>query len=90
MYGAILGDICGSIFERYNCKTENPQEIDLINERCRFTDDTVMTIATATAILGDGNYQQQYLNWGRGFLHAGYGGTFRRWLEAENPRPYNS
>ena len=46
MYGAIIGDICGSIYEFNNFKTENPTEIPLIDARYFFTDDTVLTCIT--------------------------------------------
>jgi hypothetical protein len=32
MYGALTGDICGSIYEWDNRKTETPEEIDLIDD----------------------------------------------------------
>jgi ADP-ribosylglycohydrolase len=50
LYGAALGDICGSIYKHKNRKTENPCEIDLIDERCHFTDDTVLTAAVAHVV----------------------------------------
>lgn len=42
MIGAIAGDIIGSVYERYPIKTK---DFPLFHPRCRFTDDTVMTIA---------------------------------------------
>jgi hypothetical protein len=30
MYGAIIGDICGSIYEFRNFKTDNPADIPII------------------------------------------------------------
>ena len=42
MYGAILGDIIGSPYERHNIKSK---DFPLFSKRSRFTDDTVMTIA---------------------------------------------
>ena len=49
LYGAVIGDICGSIYEFNNCKTDRPEEIELINDKCYFTDDTVLTVAIADA-----------------------------------------
>lgn len=46
MPGAIVGDIAGSRFEIRNIKTK---EFELFNEYCRFTDDSVMTIAVGSA-----------------------------------------
>ena len=48
MIGAIAGDIIGSRFEFDNINTK---DFELFNEECSFTDDTVMTIAVADAIL---------------------------------------
>ena len=50
LYGAVIGDICGSIYEFSNWRTDNPAEINLINDSCYFTDDTVLTAALADAI----------------------------------------
>lgn len=98
MYGAILGDIIGSPYEFRHCiKTKN---FPLFCERSRFTDDTVMTVAVASALLKAGknvelniiraNVQEEMQRWGRRYPYAGYGGAFRRWLTEENPQPYNS
>ena len=48
MYGAFIGDIVGSKYEFYNIKTK---EFPLFSEGCGYTDDTIMTAATAKAIL---------------------------------------
>ncbi len=48
MLGAIAGDVIGSVHERRPTKTTR---LTLFDERCRVTDDTVMTVATARAIL---------------------------------------
>jgi ADP-ribosylglycohydrolase len=90
MYGAILGDILGSIYEFHNRKTKNPETIDLFNPDCFFTDDTVLTVAVAAAILNGGTYQKMTLTWARDFPSAGYGGGFRRWFDGDNHKPYNS
>lgn len=56
MYGAIIGDICGSAYEWYNMKTVHPYDIPLDKQGSDFTDDTVLTIAIAEACLGDRDY----------------------------------
>ena len=50
MYGAILGDIIGSPYEfdQNNIKTT---DFELFSERSEFTDDSIMTLATAIAII---------------------------------------
>lgn len=87
MYGAILGDIIGSTREGKPLKTENFQ---LFMPGSRATDDTVMTIATADAILNNKDYGKCYWYWGNKYPNAGYGGSFRKWLHSNNPGPYNS
>jgi len=48
MIGAIIGDIVGSRFELNNIKTK---DFDLFNDECRITDDSVLTLAIAKAIM---------------------------------------
>ena len=87
LYGAIAGDIIGSWYEGNNVKTKNFPLFPLFAE---FTDDTVLTVATADALMNHIPYADAYRKWGRLFPHAGYGGSFRRWLASPNPAPYNS
>lgn len=102
MYGAILGDIIGAPYEFYpRIKTkEFPLLLNIIADGVFwFTDDSVMTIAVADALLnGAGNDTEglklQMVNsmqgWGRKYPKAGYGGNFYNWLYETNPRPYGS
>ena len=95
MLGAIIGDIAGSRFEWHNHKSK---DFDLLTTRCRPTDDSVMTLAVAKAILQSRekgtNLSDEAVSCMRefGFLypHAGYGGKFSRWLTMPNPQPYKS
>ncbi len=87
MIGAIAGDIIGSIYERRPIKTK---EFPLFDHRCRFTDDTVLSVAVADAILTGRPYQQSLRELGRRYPRAGYGGSFSLWLQSDDPRPYNS
>ena len=48
MLGAIFGDIVGSRFEFTGFKSK---DFDLFTEKCTFTDDTLMTLAIAKALL---------------------------------------
>ncbi|MDR0551357.1 MAG: ADP-ribosylglycohydrolase family protein [Spirochaetaceae bacterium] len=90
MYGALAGDICGSIYEWNNRKTETPEKINLIDDECQFTDDSVLTIGVADALLSGGDYKAGIVTWARKYPHSGYGGSFRKWFKEENPQPYNS
>jgi ADP-ribosylglycohydrolase len=87
MIGALAGDIIGSVYEASPIKTK---DFPLFHPRCRFTDDSVLTIAVAQAILTDGDYGHWVREIGRRYPGAGYGGTFIRWLHAGEPEPYNS
>ncbi len=87
MLGAIAGDIIGSVYEHNNVKTK---DFPLISANSRFTDDTVMTVAIASAILAESPYLDAVLEFGRRHPHAGYGRTFRHWLRSEDHCPYNS
>lgn len=95
MLGAVIGDIVGSRFEWHNIKTK---DFELFTDKCRFTDDSVMTFAIAKAILACNNNYENLSKYailsmqelGRKYPHAGYGGRFRVWLTETNPKPYNS
>ncbi len=87
MIGAIAGDIIGSVYEQRPIKTK---AFPLFDDHCRFTDDTVLTVAIAEAILSGRPYQTSIIEIGRRYPRAGYGGSFIRWLFADNPKPYNS
>ena len=95
IYGAIFGDIAGSVYEFDNIKTK---DFDLFDEFSFFTDDSVMTIAVAAALAEcRGNYDdlsktaiKQMQKLGQKYPDAGYGGNFRLWLKDSNPLPYNS
>ena len=49
IYGAIIGDVVGSRFE--HDKGTKTKRFDLFSSNCKFTDDTVLTIAVANAIM---------------------------------------
>ena len=90
MLGAIIGDIVGSIYEFDNIKTKN---FNVFTNEMFFTDDTVMTIAIADAIINGGqheNFIQSMKKWGGDYIDKSYGHSFRRWLKSENSEPYNS
>lgn len=95
MLGAIIGDTVGSRFEWHNHRSK---EFDFLTYKCELTDDSIITLAIAKAVLkseGDINklpnlavrYMQQL---GHLYPDAGYGGAFRKWLNSNNPKPYGS
>ena len=87
MLGAIAGDIAGSTREWNRVDTRT---FSLFPRASRFTDDTVLTVATAHAILTDGDYAAAYHAFGNRHPDAGYGGSFRNWLRSSTREPYNS
>jgi ADP-ribosyl-[dinitrogen reductase] hydrolase len=74
MIGAIIGDIAGS---RYEFEGNRDPSVPLFADGCDFTDDSIMTAATAHAILYGGGYRDAYVTIGRSFPRpmGGYGGT---------------
>jgi len=87
MLGAIAGDVIGSVYEASQVKRT---DFELFARGSRFTDDTVLTVATAEALLGDGDYAGAYRRYGRAYPDAGYGGSFYRWLLNANAGTYNN
>lgn len=99
MIGAIIGDTVGSRFEFHNIHTK---EFDFLTKDCFCTDDSVMSIAIADAIIqwdkkGRPSYEElsdlaatAMRTWGKRYPYAGYGGHFRQWLADDNMGPYNS
>ncbi len=87
MIGSIAGDIIGSVYEHRPIKTK---DFPLFGPQVRFTDDTVLTVAVAAAILADQPYIDAVRWFGRRYPDAGYGGSFFRWLHDDDPQPYRS
>lgn len=94
MLGAIIGDIAGSKYEFTNKKTKDFS----LFEKSYYTDDTVMTVAIAEALLEcDGDYSKLPDNaiksmrkYGRLYPDESYGSRFSSWLLSPSPKPYNS
>ena len=114
IWGAIIGDIAGSRFEWHPHKSKDfellverestikDEDYPLIikkERRCYFTDDTVMTLAIANALME--SRKKEFLDlemltiesmqfYGNLFPHAGYGRGFKNWLFSLDPQPYRS
>ena len=87
MIGAIAGDIIGSIYEHHPIKTK---DFPLFGVGCRFTDDTVLTVAVAESLLTGGSYVDCFRDYYARYPNAGYGGAFHLWARSADPQPYNS
>ena len=98
MYGAILGDIIGSRFEFD--RGGKTKDFELLTEQDNWTDDSVMTVAVAEALMdagkdaGAGEIEAACIRsmqkWGRKYPYAGYGARFINWVHAKQPKPYGS
>ncbi|MBO4554786.1 MAG: ADP-ribosylglycohydrolase family protein [Clostridia bacterium] len=95
MIGAIVGDIVGSRFEFHNYRAK---DFELFTDKCCFTDDSVMTLAVAKALMDCksdfSDLSEQAVKCmqevGRPYPYCGYGGRFRWWMYSDEPKPYRS
>ena len=99
--GAILGDIIGQPWE-FSMSKPDRDSFKLFTDRSRFTDDSVMTIAVAEALLNTpkalltnslivhSNVINSMKKWGRKYKDAGYGPKFYEWLNTSTRKPYGS
>ena len=87
MFGAIVGDIAGSAYERANFRFET---CEIFAKGSQYTDDTVLTLATADHFIFGDSYAHNYRQFGRNYPRAGYGGSFIKWMTSDNPQPYES
>lgn len=103
MYGAILGDIIGAPYEFHpHIKTKAfplLQPVNTAEGAYAFTDDSVMTVAVADALLQLEDFHSEDVKygiinsmqyWGGRYPDAGYGDSFFKWLVEPDPEPYNS
>jgi len=90
MIGAILGDIIGSPYEGGHRTSVTTTEFPLFSPNSRFTDDSVLTCATAQALMHPSflpfsrRFAQQYKQWGMRYSDRGYGSKFKEWMA--NPK----
>lgn len=94
MWGAIIGDLAGSIYE-YS-QTKKIAEINvnnLIEENSFFSDDTILTIAIIDAILNDKNYEKYLKKYGKKYeqykpdftpyFKTTFSPGFQKWINEE-------
>jgi ADP-ribosylglycohydrolase len=87
MLGAIIGDICGSVYEFAPVENYN---FPLLREDSKYTDDTVLTIAVADAILNNSDFAISIKKYAREYPGKGYGRKFNDWIYSELYTPYGS
>lgn len=96
MLGAIIGDIVGSRFEFSSKKSK---DFEFFTPSCRPTDDSIMTIAVATAcvesdIEDEDDFKEKLIKYmrelGRMYPNAGYGAMFYKWIFEDSVYSYGS
>ncbi len=87
MLGAIAGDVIGSVHEGFGTKSK---DFPLFVEDCRFTDDTILSVAVAERWLNGRNYVDIFHDYYHAYPHEIYGGGFIRWARARKREPYES
>ncbi len=95
MLGAIVGDIVGSIYEFNNIRRK---DFELFSPRCFVTDDSIMTLAIAQALVESyptyESLQESVIHWmkllGHMYPSAGYGSHFEMWIFSRQTNSYNS
>lgn len=89
LLGALWGDICGAPYEF--SPERNAARINLAHPARAFTDDSVLTLAVAKAILEHRPYGETICELAHAYPRLGWGSTFRRvWLEENRAEPYGS
>ncbi|MDW8323395.1 MAG: ADP-ribosylglycohydrolase family protein [Burkholderiales bacterium] len=88
MLGALIGDLVGSAYEFNPIKHKDFEPF--IHPQASFTDDSVLTVAVADALLNDRDLATSLKDWGRRYPDAGYGVRFARWLHSDETAPYGS
>ena len=97
MIGANIGDIVGSRFE-FDDNNIKTKEFEFFHEDCEWTDDSLMTVAVAAALMkwsdegGDLRHiaTKAMRDFAQVITCGGYGGRFVDWLFGDDPQPYNS
>lgn len=102
MIGTIAGDIIGARFE-FKINKEKSKDFELFVDlpSCTWTDDTVMTLATAQALMELYNlpflkksasaiFAKYYREFGKKYPDAGYGWHFYNWVNDDTLGPYGS
>lgn len=95
MIGAIIGDVIGSRFEWNNLLSK---EFDLFTPECRCTDDSILSIAVAKALLESkpdySDLDTQAVRWlrevGNRYPDGWYSRRFKAWLTCDDPQPYEA
>ena len=86
--GAVIGDVVGSRFELPVGKNFPKYNFKWLGADSTFTDDTVLTVAIADALLHGKKFEDVLWEWGHKYKYAGWGGRFRKWLKGSKDERY--
>lgn len=87
MFGAIAGDVIGSVYENLRTKRK---DFTLFPRLAFYTDDTVLTVAVADALLNRKDFGPTIQAYARRNPLRGYGPKFLLWMAMPGCKPYNS
>lgn len=87
MFGNILGDVVGSVYEFKNIYHKDFAFLGYDNYP---TDDTICSVAVADWLVNGGEIAHVMRQWCMGYPSASYGPMFRNWLDEDNAGPYGS
>lgn len=87
LLGALAGDIIGSVYE---FSSQKKYDFPLFRKSSKITDDSVLTLAVADAIVNKHSYLECIREYALAYPDSGFGGYFREWMYSNDPRPYNS
>ena len=86
LYGALGGDLIGSVYEEYG-RCVDSLDFPLFKNGCRLTDDSILTLATADKLLHGGDYVAFYRKWAQRYPNSGFSLPFKKWFMAATPQP---
>jgi len=89
MFGAILGDIIGSAYEWADPPIKT-KDFELFTKESTFTDDSVLTLAIAEAIINQWDYKFNVRRFAKKYPNRGYGSQFKKWIYTDPSKPYYS
>jgi len=89
MFGTIIGDIVGSTRE---FKPIKKTQFNWLPNGSSYTDDTILSLATADVFLSNISFVQAYRRWAKFYPNpkGAYGPRFKEWVLSESDLPYGS
>ena len=88
--GAIIGDIVGSQYEFCRPDDFDYKNAILLTEKCRFTDDTVLSLGLKWAVQHKKPFSEGFAKFAKKYRDRGFGGMFCDWIDSDDKKPYGS